>query len=99
MTHTQWLSTQLKANFYACSLELCTNTYKKGERRVHCHCFFQKQHKKIYATLHNIFWFRNSQPHVKADCSWGYSRGSRAAWSGAYYIQAPKIGSLFQTGA
>ena len=37
VTHTQWLCNQLTANFYACSLELCTNTYKKGERRVHCH--------------------------------------------------------------
>ena len=25
VTHTQWLSTQLKAQFYACSLEVCTN--------------------------------------------------------------------------
>ena len=30
VTHTQWLCEQLAANFYACSLELCTKTYQKG---------------------------------------------------------------------
>ena len=80
MTHTQWLSTQLKANFYACSLELCTKTYQKGELRVHSHCYFKKDQKKIRATVHDIFRFRDSQPHLKADDSWGCHRGGMGGW-------------------
>ena len=67
VTHTQELNTLLRANFYACSLELCTKTYEKGELRVHCHCFFYKENKKIHVTAHDIFRFQNSLPNVKAE--------------------------------
>ena len=68
-SHTQCLCKQLTANFYACSLELCTSTYQKGKPRVHCHCYFKKDQKKIRATVHDIFRFRGSQAHLKADDS------------------------------
>ena len=98
VTHTQYLNTLLRANFYACSLELCTKTYEKGELRVHCHCFFYKENKKIHVRVHDLFRFQNSLPNVKADRSLGRNRGGTSSWSGAYYVQGPKIGSVFQTG-
>ena len=78
----------------------CAQTrIRRGELRVHCHCYFKKDHNPICATVHDIFRFRDSQPHLKADDSWGRHRGGMGGWGGAYYLQAPKIGSLFQAGS
>ena len=50
-------------------------------------------------TSHQIFKFRDCQPRVRGgDAPWR-SRGGSASWAGAYYVQAPKIGVLFQCGS
>ena len=48
---------------------------------------------------HQIFKFWECQPHVKGDDAPWRNRGGSTSWAGAYYLQAPKIGVLFQSGS
>ena len=99
VTFSQWLCTRLAASNFACSVELCTKTFGTGKLRVHCHIFLKKEGGRITVTSHQIFKFRDCQPHVKGDDTPWRSRGGSGSWAGAYYLQAPKIGVLFQFGS
>ena len=99
VTYTQWLCGLVGAQQWACSVELCSKTYEGGELRVHCHVFLKKDNGRMTVTDHHIWKFRESRPYVTGDETGFRFRGGSNAWAAAYYVQAPKIGVLYQAGS
>ena len=92
------LCEQLHADAWACSLELCTKTYDEGQIRVHAHAFFLKESGRMTLRREWVLLFRSTRPFMKGDLL-QFRRRSSSSWSGAYYLQAPKIGVLWQMGS
>ena len=80
-------------------MELCTQTLEsEGIIRVHFHAFFRSNSRiRIERGYHVAF--KGSEP-FKSDNVMGGSRSSRGPGTnaGMYYLQAPKIGSIFTSG-
>jgi hypothetical protein len=81
---------------HACSLEVCTETFKRsGEVRLHGHVFLRASRLRLSKAQ---VMFKGSCPHKGDDC-FG-SRSSRAGSNaGMYYLHAPKYGQLFSGGS
>ena len=84
----------------AYSLELCTGTLMDSRSiRVHGHVFLRSFPKKIRVRSADMFCFKGGLPH-KTDSLMGGGIRVRGHGSNAgfYYLQCPKIGTVFQGG-
>ena len=90
-----WAESQ-NAMHYAQSLELCCQTMiSTGKVRVHLHawfCFRSQKSRKDYVSATD-FVFKNTRP-VPSAFAFSAGRGNRNFVAGAFYLTAPKIGSI-----
>ena len=80
-------------------MELCTHTLEsEGIIRVHFHAFF-RSNSRIKIERGRAVSFKKSEP-FKSGNVMGGSRSARGSGTnaGMYYLQAPKIGSIFTSG-
>ena len=84
---------------YAQSMELCRKTLKRtGLVKVHCHAWFccrkTPGHTCEYITA-SEFTFKDSVPHHSPSRCSTSGRGRSVKFADAFYLTAPKIGSIF----
>ena len=103
-----WEEFKKKAEFWkdafylsstAFCMELCTQTLSsEGIIRVHFHVFFRSSGRLRIETGHQVA-FKGSEP-FKSDNVMGGTKSARGPGTnaGMYYLQAPKIGSIFSSG-
>ena len=87
-------------NSVAFCMELCKCTLEsEGIIRVHFHAFLRCNNSKIRIEKACQLAFKGSEP-FKSDNLMGNVRSARQAGTnaGMYYLQAPKIGSIFTSG-
>ena len=94
-----WYDTFFLSSVAFC-LELCTHTLQsEGIIRVHFHVFFRSNSSKIRIESVRHLIFKGTEP-FRSDNVMGGTRSTRGGGTnaGMYYLQAPKIGSIFTSG-
>ena len=83
---------------YTVGLELCTATWADEKQlRVHAHCAHAASVRMgMTAGQFGSHHFMGVRPHISAEAG---SRRRVAGWASFYYVQAPKIGSLWHWGS
>ena len=89
---------EVGANSWACSVEICLKSLRqKRELRLHSHLFIRNDTMVIRILNKSRLLFQKCMPYVTNRC---YGRQmARNAWSGAYYCQCPKLGSVYSAGS
>ena len=92
--HCELLANRLTAPFCAWAVEICLKTWRQEQTlRLHGHVFVKKHDRRMRCESEPALSFEGSIPHCVA-----YVMGRPATgWAGAYYVLAPKLGSV-QTG-
>ena len=94
--HCQNLCTTLEASQYACSVEICLSTWRKdNELRLHGHLFAKSPGGRMRCTTVALLDFEGCKPHMT---NYVMSRTAKG-WAGAYYVCAPKAGSIMNGGS
>ena len=89
------LKTDLTADEFGGSLELCTRTFQTGLVRLHLHACFASTGGRLERMELSALSVFGCLPHVQVEDARNQRKRRAAQWSGLYYVIAPKIGSLF----
>ena len=94
--HCEMLCNRINATLYCFALDICLKTWQQEQiLRVHGHLFAKKADGRMRCTKGPVINFQGVQPHIT---KFVFSRCSRG-WAGAYYVAAPRVGSLYTAGS